>query len=262
MFSTKKPVSIHILDIFIIQRQNETIYTKNKPIHCIGYRLDGSGVFYYKNERIPVKAGEAIYVPPCISYHQTSDHEKIIVIHFDAPELTAQDFSLTCFSDKARSDEKFLSLLDTWNSQQPGSQYRAHAILFDILADVQQESFEQNTELARKEQQLAASLEYLHQNYYKHDLNIRDIAAASSISEVYFRRLFQEQFQTSPWKYINNLRITKAMSLLKADDSPVKNIAASVGFSDPLYFSRVFKKATGQSPAAFRKLETYWEMHT
>lgn len=252
MFFQKSNMQFTIREVFLLQRKNEKIFTAEKKIPSIGYRLSGEAEFYYKNEFFPVKQGDALYVPSGVSYQQKSEAEQVIVIHFDVFEANTKEFSIAHFQDIPQSKEKFLHLLDVWNSRQPGYQYRATAILYDILADAQQLNYSQNEDTSKTEFQLAKALEYLHRNYYKSDLNIKDIAAASNISEVYFRRLFQENYQTSPLKYINNLRISKAMTLLKTDDSPIKTIAAAVGFSDPLYFSKVFKKMNGMSPAEFR----------
>lgn len=255
MFFHENNIQFTIKEVFLLQRKNETIYTTKKPMHCIGYRLSGKSIFYYKDQTMTVEKGQAIYVPPCISYHQKSKDETLIVIHFDASGISSREFSLARFSDISRADQKFSLLLDVWNSKQPGYQYRSNAVFYDILADVQQQNYPLTHSADKKELQLLPSLEYLHRNYYKSNLNIKEIAAISHISEVYFRKLFQELYHMSPLKYINHLRISKAMTLLKADDTPIKTIASSIGFSDPLYFSRAFKQATGISPSKFRARE-------
>lgn len=73
----------------------------------------------------------------------------------------------------------------------------------------------------------------------------------------YLRKQFQEKLGMSPLKYMTNLRMKKACSMLSAvghqKDITVAEVARSCGFDDPLYFSRVFKKYRGQSPSEFIK---------
>ena len=54
-------------------------------------------------------------------------------------------------------------------------------------------------------------------------------------------------------RYLNHLRIEKAQELLTVTDLQIQEIAALVGYSDGLYFSRIFKKATGMAPLIYRK---------
>ena len=73
---------------------------------------------------------------------------------------------------------------------------------------------------------------------------------------------YQESYETyiargvdivfSPEKYITDLRISSAITLLANTKLPVNTVALSVGFNDPLYFSRFFKKHTGYSPREYR----------
>ena len=57
----------------------------------------------------------------------------------------------------------------------------------------------------------------------------------------------------SPAHYILSLRMVNAQSLLENTDYNIGEIAAIVGYDNPLYFSRVFKKEYGVSPAQYRK---------
>ena len=57
-----------------------------------------------------------------------------------------------------------------------------------------------------------------------------------------------------PCKYLTSIRINKAKELLESTDCPVSEIGSIIGYENPLYFSRIFKKQTGLSPAAYRKV--------
>jgi len=59
----------------------------------------------------------------------------------------------------------------------------------------------------------------------------------------------------NPSKYITEYRIRRAKDLLEYGGIPVAEIAECVGYVDCFYFSRVFKKCTGLSPSAYRKLK-------
>ena len=57
----------------------------------------------------------------------------------------------------------------------------------------------------------------------------------------------------SPWDYLNRFRIQQARELLFLSNETITQIATRVGFNDSAYFSRVFRKHTGQSPLDYRR---------
>lgn len=95
-------------------------------------------------------------------------------------------------------------------------------------------------------------LAYVQRNMMQ-DISIRDIAYACACSESTVSHLFREYKHQPVKKYITTLRIRQAQKLLTSSDLPVGNVAMLCGFSDADYFSTVFKKYTGQSPALYRK---------
>jgi transcriptional regulator GlxA family with amidase domain len=81
----------------------------------------------------------------------------------------------------------------------------------------------------------------------------RDLAKRIGMSVNAFTRLFREHAGNSPQNYLIKKRIQKACMLLKYSPSSIDEIARETGFCDRYYFSRVFKKTCGESPAKFKK---------
>lgn len=93
---------------------------------------------------------------------------------------------------------------------------------------------------------------YIHENY-KEDITRKDVAASVFLTPDYLAKMFKAETGIAVKDYINDYRIEKAKSLLKSSDISVSMVASEVGFDNFSYFSTVFKKITGVSPAAFRK---------
>ena len=80
-----------------------------------------------------------------------------------------------------------------------------------------------------------------------------EIADAIGASENYFSRLFNQELGIPPWEYLNRFRVCQAKELFRQTQGSVKSVAGQVGFKDPKYFSRVFRKLTDLSPSEFRE---------
>jgi signal transduction histidine kinase/AraC-like DNA-binding protein len=93
---------------------------------------------------------------------------------------------------------------------------------------------------------------YLHQNYAR-PLARWEIAEGLGLSEDYLSRVFNRELGLSPWDYLNRYRVAQARELLRLTHDSINHIGRRVGFSDPAYFSRVFRRITGMSPSAYRK---------
>ncbi|GAB4529681.1 MAG: substrate-binding domain-containing protein [Anaerolineae bacterium] len=96
------------------------------------------------------------------------------------------------------------------------------------------------------------AIAYLHQNYAR-PLARWEIAEGVGVSEDYLSRVFNRELGISPWDYLNRYRISRARELLRLTSDSVSHIGRQVGFSDPAYFSRVFRRITGMSPRAYRQ---------
>jgi AraC-like DNA-binding protein/DNA-binding LacI/PurR family transcriptional regulator len=90
--------------------------------------------------------------------------------------------------------------------------------------------------------------------HYSEPISRSDLAAALGVSENYLTDLFHREMGTSLWTYLNRYRVKQAKQLLVGTELKITEIALRTGFDDPAYFSRVFRRCTGRSPRAFRKL--------
>ena len=100
---------------------------------------------------------------------------------------------------------------------------------------------------------LCKILDYIDKNSHRTITNT-ELCSISFLSEPSVISLMKKYFHKTPNHYITYLRISKSQKMLIETDETIKNIAYSVGFSDNLYFCRVFKKETGVSPTEFRKM--------
>lgn len=97
---------------------------------------------------------------------------------------------------------------------------------------------------------LVDAVNYIKENFCK-DIDIASIANHLEISERYLRMLFSNHMGLSPVNYINELRINKAIEMLRISELSIKEICYYCGFNSPQYFSRIFKKQMGVSPRKF-----------
>lgn len=84
------------------------------------------------------------------------------------------------------------------------------------------------------------------------DTRLDDIASRSGLSRFHFCRRFKDSFGLTPWKYLTELKVDEAKKRLLQETTSIKVIAIELGFPNPDYFSRVFKKTTGRSPSEYR----------
>ena len=83
-------------------------------------------------------------------------------------------------------------------------------------------------------------------------LTVRTLADETGWSTPHLHRLVRDQLGTTPMRLVARLRMDRAERLLRDTDLTVAQIAALVGFADPLHFSRRFRRLTGRPPSAIR----------
>jgi len=88
--------------------------------------------------------------------------------------------------------------------------------------------------------------------YYSGKLHIHDLVGEAFLSKIHFIRLFKSHYGHTPYQYLTSVRIKNAKRLL-ITDATISEVCFEVGFESVTYFTGLFKKMTGITPAAFRK---------
>jgi len=103
----------------------------------------------------------------------------------------------------------------------------------------------------KNEDAVSSSVSYM-KTHIERILTVDELASHLGYSTSHFSALFKSKMGSSPIEYFIRLKLHHACQLLSQTSLPIQSIAEKVGYEDPFYFSRLFKKVHGRSPRDYR----------
>ncbi|MDD6032780.1 MAG: AraC family transcriptional regulator, partial [Oscillospiraceae bacterium] len=134
----------------------------------------------------------------------------------------------------------------------PAAEARMLGGLYLFLGALMEEPGSGSVRQTTARQYVDKAARYISHNFSR-DITIEDIADFVGISPSHLYRVFSQELGIPPTRFLTSYRINEACALLRGSGMSVSEVAASAGFRDPLYFSRVFKKIKGISPTAYER---------
>lgn len=250
MFFEKELLSFQLLDVLELKQENVDMWNRGRNFHALSFRFSADTCLITEGKHYPMHGSELTYVPAKLDYRRKSARDELIVVHFDIASDQAQEIESFVPQEPERFASLFRRILACWNQKDRGYRYRCSAILYEILAECCRQSPCPATDPSSSK--IRNSIDYIARNYRSSTLSIKEIARCSFMSEVYFRKRFKEAYGISPQKYIIQLRLQYAATLIASGYYSLKEIAQLVGYRDYKYFSVEFKRVFGVSPSEYR----------
>lgn len=150
------------------------------------------------------------------------------------------------------------NIYEEFTRQEIGNRLVCKGYLLQLVAYLvrhyAQEMLDKGDSLRRKKklERLNVVYQYIESNY-SGPISSRELAGLIHVSEDRFHHIFKESAGMAPLQYINEVRLGKAMNLLKQGDYTATEVAGAVGFSDYNHFGRLFRRAFGCTPNEVRK---------
>lgn len=182
--------------------------------------------------------------------HFTGSDVRNILRHFDIPTDEHVFFSGT----PSAYATLFKQMIEEFQTCRVGYEEMLEMCLRQLFMLIQRTRLEKPAIVTTQvQEEMNLARQYFHE-HYNEPINIDEFAQSRHVSISLFMRNFKKVFNVSPKQYILNIRMNNAQSLLETTDYTVTEIAAIVGYDNPLYFSRLYHKQKGQSPSDYRKL--------
>ena len=106
---------------------------------------------------------------------------------------------------------------------------------------------------SRNQEAVINAIDYIKKNYHNRDISLQKVSSEVSLSHYYFSHIFKDEFKITFIEYLTKVRMEAAAKLLKNRKLNVNQVAYTVGYQDPNYFSKVFKRYTKTSPIDYRE---------
>lgn len=233
--------------------------------HILIFCVAGQGWYEIGDHHYTLEANEAVLIPRATPHRYASDENEpwsIHWVHFIGSEADFFGHHLPPGEYKLLVDPQCLAIAQTLFQQCYdafaggfilhrliyGAQILRHllALLFfnnNYFSPVQRASHTNNLE---------STLTFLRDNL-RAPLTLKDMAEHAGLSVSHFSFVFRQQTGYSPMDYFIHLKIQHACTLLSLTARTIQDIAYEIGYEDPYYFSRLFKKVIGVSPRQYRE---------
>jgi AraC-like DNA-binding protein len=226
-------------------------------IHCI---ISGRGVFSSGGKEYRLAAGDGFLVVPSLVASYAADQKdpwEYCWVGFngsDAKRLMGQTGLLDSspvfhYGDENHFEQLMMKVCDASGSS-PSEEARMESGLLLFLAELMEKFGTPSARHPNGYEYVQKAIKYI-DYHYSSDIDIKDIASSVGISRSHLYRLFMQHISIPPNEYLMRYRIGKACELLENNNLSVGEVAYSAGFSDQLYFSRVFKKCMGMPPSRY-----------
>ncbi|MDG0978560.1 MAG: AraC family transcriptional regulator [Halieaceae bacterium] len=235
-----------------------------RPIHddyLIIYCVEGRGKLTVSKNRHEIEAGDVIVLPKGQTHSYQALTNKpwtIFWIHYlgnkaqDYTDYLLQqtDYRITRAGNHPQLRSAFQGLLDVART---GYDLSAFLTLSNrlklLLTELGQTRYQQ---AAPKGLDLEAT-QQLMREHLNSQISLDELAQAAFLSKFHFSNRYKRLTGYSPIQHFLNMKMEYACELLDASTLSVKAIAAELGYNDPLYFSRLFKRTIGVAPLTYRK---------
>jgi AraC-like DNA-binding protein len=224
-------------------------------------------------QTVEVPPGDVICIRPWVSHqlrtcrvgHGTSrwTHTSYTVFG-EVDVFTFVDPPWAIGGDRARRigdiNEQLIKLARSADTGWAG-QVRRQSLGLELLALVLESSIPRRSadRAAQRMERLAPALGFISANM-REPIYIAQVAAICGMSTSRFHAAFKDAMGLSPGRYLQDLRLRKAQSLLLAGDQPIKSVAATVGYPDEFHFSRLFRSRFGHPPSEHRRMASDYRM--
>jgi AraC family transcriptional regulator, L-rhamnose operon transcriptional activator RhaR len=172
------------------------------------------------------------------------NHNRIPIFYFNSDEIV-------------RSSKAFFTLQEIEGKETPEARIlqigRLTTFLAEVADCVSSNIHASSTTTPPEHSTVVEKTLLLFSENIAHDWSISQLSAEFGLTTPYYIRLFKQEMGNSPLSYLSALRAQRAAQLLLHSESSINCIGADVGWEDPGYFSRRFRRHFGVSPREYRQ---------
>ena len=226
------------------------------------YSAGGQGCLKTESGTVTLSEGWFFFLPNGVphEYYPLSEHWEVRWVAFDGyawPQIT-KELNLTrpiCIkpADSHSLNKIYNKMFVAQKTDKIYGDYTCSGLIYDYLLEFYRQVSSSNTSGSTdKSEQLMPILNYI-DDHFSEDFSMTVLAEVAGISSQHLCRIFKETMHMRPMEYVTYRRLGEAKTLLRHTFLPVAEIGARCGFPDAGYFSTIFKRYEGISPAEYRK---------
>jgi AraC-like DNA-binding protein len=232
------------------------------------FMVAGAGTGGYLNKPWSAKKGDTVLMDlrqPHWYWADPRDPWEMYWLRFDGPGIAAivdqlldeAGSPVIPFASEKRVRRDFAALFSVMKRRPPAYDawvcHYLSALLANVMEGLKQHATAEPVALDNAPAGIAAALEILRSQHAR-TISLQELAHAARMSLFHFTRRFKATTGFTPMEYLEKYRISRAQDLvLSRTQMRLKEVAHAVGYSDPAYFSRIFRKSTGISPREYRR---------
>lgn len=246
---------IQYKDLFKRTLPANTIDTNRKTAACVSglvFTIAGQATFSLNGQQYKVNRDTILHAGPSmdIKIETTTEDWEYVVIHYlsylEEQSLHNQHFILEC-SENNKVDYFIQQILSF--DQLPGAlmKLKCQLYLYQLI-----ETLLLSIKIQTTTDCIEQAISYINDNYQL-PITISAIADVINCDRRRLAYLFEKQIGLSPIQYLTEYRLKQAKYLLRSTSIPINEIAEYVGYTDPYYFCKLFKKHYSCTPTQFRK---------
>lgn len=250
-------------------RDYDILIPKGRVDFSIRYVIKGTGYCEVDGEFLPCPEGSLMIHFPKSSQHfiyKKSDNCVILWVHFSGTvtetltECLSKAPAIIKIQDRKQFESAFENMIISHYKKNDYSNLLCNGYTLALISLTAQSiflannismTFTKNNSISKNEA-MEKVISLMHENYNR-PINIKEYAGLLFVGEDQFIRLFKIYTGFPPYNYQLQIRINRAVELLENTAITIRDCAETVGFDDPAYFSKVFKRFTGYPPSHFKK---------
>lgn len=236
--------------------------------YVLHYITEGKGYLEYRKQKILLQKGDIfLLIPGEVTYYFADNQTPWSYYWLGISGIKAQEyFNLSSIHDTAYLRSPHTKALGNFIGtivkdaerldESKASQLHVISQLFELMHQLNAVSPNLDQETISPSQKLYREAKHLIDiGYNSQAISIQYIADKLRVHRSYLSSIFKDFHKISPKEYLLEVRMNRAKELLETTDQPIKIIAYSVGYLDPLHFSKAFRQYYDCSPSQYRTLK-------